>query len=101
MPHRAARPRSSGEVRPETRSPEIRSRTAGRVWVSSGPAFGAQESVDAVVAPAPLPEGPGDFRVVASPPFHAGQAGRRSEPGPPPERQGPGARGRVTATGPG
>jgi hypothetical protein len=36
MRHLAASPRSSGLVRPVTSSPETRSRTAGRVWISSG-----------------------------------------------------------------
>ncbi len=35
-PARAARPRSSGVVRPETSSPEISDFTAGRAYVSSG-----------------------------------------------------------------
>ena|SRR5450755_2534258 len=34
--HLAASPRSSGLVRPVTSSPETRSRTAGRAWISSG-----------------------------------------------------------------
>jgi HD domain len=36
MRHLAASPRSSGLVRPVTSSPETRSRTAGRAWISSG-----------------------------------------------------------------
>ena len=36
MPQRWASPRSSGLVRPEMSSPEIRSRMAGRAWISSG-----------------------------------------------------------------
>ena len=41
MPQRAARPRSSGPVRPVTSSPETMSRIAGRAWVSSGAARSA------------------------------------------------------------
>lgn len=36
MRHLVASPRSSGLVRPVTSSPETRSRTAGRAWISSG-----------------------------------------------------------------
>src|ERR1017187_4869039 len=47
------------------------------VGLFGGLAFGGQQSVEAVGAPAPLPEGPGDVGVVARPAFHAGQAGGR------------------------